>query len=546
MSNAVAAPPAAARSSLLRRLPIVLLLLAALVIAGFWLWQDQDMERVVRVTGTIMTLQALIALLALWVLLLSGWRWWVRLAVLILVPLIVAAAGVASIRKVEFTGDMVPFVEFRWQPTREDILEASRRQQAGGPPLTAPMLQAKPSDYPEYRGTLRDGIVHGPLLARDWTLSPPRKLWRQPVGGGYASFAVVGNVAVTIEQRRDKEAVVCYDTATGRERWIHAYDADFSERMGGEGPRATPTIKDGDVYSLGATGMLVCLDAATGKPKWSVNILKKDENSEENINVQWGMSGSPLVYDKVVVVNPGKQSPATAGKALVVYDRTTGQPVWSAGDTQAGYSSPMLATLAGQRLVLLFDGKELGGYDAAKGTKLWHHPWKTDFDINVAQPVVLPGDRVFISSGYGKGCAMLKTSDAGGQWSVKELWKNTLMRCRFTSPVEYKGHLYGLDEGILACLDAETGKRTWKDGRYGNGQLLLSDGLLVILSEEGDLALVEAKPDAYQELGRMSALKGRTWNHLALADGKAYVRNHLEMACYDLTETKTDRGQDWP
>ena len=163
-------------------------------------------------------------------------------------------------------------------------------------------------------------------------------MWRQPVGGGYASFAVAGDLAVTIEQRRDQEAVVGYDVATGHERWTYSYPAHFVERLGGPGPRATPTIRDGDVYSLGATGVLACLKAATGELKWSVNIL------DGQPNVAWAMSGSPLVYDRFVVVNPGAQTAANQGKAVVAYDRETGKPVWRAGSARAGYSSPMLVT----------------------------------------------------------------------------------------------------------------------------------------------------------------------------------------------------------
>ncbi len=310
----------------------------------------------------------------------------------------------------------------------------------------------------------------------------------------------------------------------------YAYPAHFSETLGGEGPRSTPTISKGEVFSLGATGMLDCLNGSTGEPKWSVNIL------EGNANIIWGMAGSPLVYDRVVVVNPGAQNKSTSGKALVAYDRSTGKPVWSAGDRRAGYSSPMLATIAGTRQIVLFDGQGLGGYDAKTGKELWQFKWDETLNgINVAQPLILENDRVFISSGYGIGCALVQVSRSGDQWSASQVWKNKAMRCRFNNPVVYKGDIYGLDEGLLVCLDPKTGQRKWREGRYGHGQLLLSGDLLVILSETGQLALVEANPQRYRELGRFPAIEGKTWNYLALMDGKAFVRNHLEMACYDLT-----------
>jgi outer membrane protein assembly factor BamB len=336
---------------------------------------------------------------------------------------------------------------------------------------------------------------------------------------------IVGDVLVTIEQRRDNEAVVRYDAATGKEIWAYEYPAHFQETLGGPGPRATPTIADGEVFSLGATGHLACLDGATGKMKWTVNIL------DDNDNIQWAMSGSPLVYDDLVVVNPGAQRSSAKGRALIAYDRKTGKQVWAAGDTRAGYSSPMLATLAGKRQVVMFDAAEVAGYDAKTGEKIWNVPFETYQGINVAQPILYDDDRVFISAGYDHGSAMIQI-DASGK--PKELWKTRKLRSKFSNPVAHAGHIYGLDDGILVCLDEKTGQLKWKGERYGHGQVLLADGLLVILSEQGDLAIVEATPDESRQLGRLSAIKGRTWNYHALAAGRVYVRNDQEMAALDL------------
>jgi outer membrane protein assembly factor BamB len=351
----------------------------------------------------------------------------------------------------------------------------------------------------------------------------------------------VGKVAVTLEQRGDNEAVVCFDTPTGRERWQFGYPAHFSERLGGDGPRATPTISQGDIFSLGATGMLVCLNGSTGDPKWSVNIL------EGNRNVIWGMAGSPLVYDEVVVVNPGAQTETASGKALVAYDRRTGKPVWSAGRWRAGYSSPMLAKIAGVRQILLLDGEALGGFDSKTGKELWQFKWDETLNgINVAQPLVLEDDRVFISSGYGIGCAVVQVTRSGDRWSATQVWKNKMMRCRFSSPVVSKGYIYGLDEGFLVCLDPTTGQRKWRQGRFGHGQMLLWGDLLAILSEMGEIVFVHAKAEGYQELKRFPALDGKTWNYLCLAQGgMLFVRNHLEMACYRLLPNEGSWGNDW-
>jgi outer membrane protein assembly factor BamB len=197
----------------------------------------------------------------------------------------------------------------------------------------------------------------------------------------------------------------------------------------------------------------------------------------------------------------------------------------------------MLATLAGVRQIVLFDGEQVAGYATVDGKLLWAQKWTTMNGINVAQPLILPGDRVFISSSYQVGCTLLQVALTADKWSVERLWpkENLNMRCKFTSPVAYNGYIYGLDDGILACLDPETGTRKWRDGRFGHGQLLLTEDLLLILSETGKLALVQATPEGFHQLGVIPVFSDRTWNYLALADGMAFLRNEREMACYDLT-----------
>jgi outer membrane protein assembly factor BamB len=506
--------------------PGVVLAVSALGLTTLWAWPSEELEPATRVLVTQSAIALTVFILVLWGVIFTPYR----REILTGTALVVVALAV-SIGRVGCTGDMLLQVAWRWQKSGADRLEAHRAAQVNGErPAAVAVTALQPTDFPEYRGRNRDGIVTGPRVKQDWKANPPTPVWRHPVGGGHAGFAVAGNAAVTIEQRRDDEAVVCYDTATGQERWVHAYPAHFTELMGGEGPRATPTIADDAVYSLGAAGTLVCLDLASGHARWSVNILDGNEN------VRWGKSGSPLVYDRVVVLNPGAQTEASKGKALVALDRRTGKIVWQAGNTQAGYSSPMLATLGGRRQILLLDGEVLAGYDADGGSELWHYPWPTQNGINVAQPLVLSGDRVFVSAAYGAGCAMLHITETAGEWQVKQLWGNKLLRCKFTSPVAHQGYIYGLDEGILACVDQQSGARKWRDGRYGHGQMLLVNGMLLILSETGKLVLVEATPQGCHELASMPALDGKTWNYPAVAGGRAYVRNAEEMACYDLTD----------
>jgi outer membrane protein assembly factor BamB len=522
-------------------LPRIVVIIGVPWVAALWLWPGLDGG--IRFIGTVGVIELVILLMGIWLFGFSGYPWLWRLSLFFIPLILLVAVGGALIQEVHFTGDMTPVFHFRWessQAEREAQLEEHRRGQ-GNVATLGPIeaVAGNPLDFPEYRGRNRDGIVSGPPLARDWKAHPPRQLWRQPIGGGYAGFAVAGNAAVTIEQRRDQEAVVCYDAQTGHERWVYPYPAHFKEFMGGPGPRATPTVAGGDVYSLGATGRLVCLDLQSGQEKWQANIL------ENNDNLHWAMSGSPLVYDQFVVVSPGVQRESAAGHGAIAYNRATGYLVWSAGNAKGAYSSPMLATLAGERQLLVFDAEGLAGYDPSTGKELWRYEWRTYQDINVAQPVVLEGDRVFISSGYDHGCDLIQISKVNGQWGKPQsVWPNLspnpAMRCKFSNPVFYQGHIYGLDERNrvkLVCLEAETGKQKWSGGEYGHGQLLLTGDLLVILAETGKLALVEANPEQFHELASFQALKGeKAWNYPALAGGKIFLRNHEEMACYDLAQ----------
>jgi outer membrane protein assembly factor BamB len=515
-------------------LPRLLGIILVIDLGFIWLVPAEDFEGGMRMVAAVGSLLMFYLLFSLWLFIFSGYRWKWRWAIFLMIPLVVVGTAVALFQRVDFTGDMTPVPRFRWEESireRQANLQTHREEQAKSGKPSISLVSQSETDFPEYRGRKRDGIVTGSSLS-GFDKSKIREIWRQPCGGGYASFAIAGQGAVTIEQRGGEEVVVCYETATGKECWTYSYPAHFKETMGGPGPRATPTIVDGDVYSLGATGVLARLDGNTGKEKWKVNIL------ENNNNIMWGMSGSPLVFDNVVVVNPGRQRESADGRAVIAYDRETGKEVWTVGGTQAAYASPMLATMAGRRQILIFDAVGLAGYDAAKGEPLWDYPWKTMNDINVAQPVILPDDRVFISSGYGHGCAMLKISEVNGQFSVNAVWPitpNPSMYCKFSNPVFYQGYLYGLDEGRIVCVDAEKGKRQWKEKDYGHGQLLLAGDKLVILAETGELTIVAADPKAFRELGKIKVLKGeKTWNYPAMVGNRVFVRNHIEMACYEL------------
>jgi len=379
--------------------------------------------------------------------------------------------------------------------------------------------------WPDFRGRNRDGRSSEPIRL-DWPPDGLPRLWKQPIGLGYASFVVAGGRAFTIEQRRSQEVIGAYDTATGRELWTSSWDGEFAESMGGNGPRATPTYHQGRLYALGALGEFRSLDAETGRLIWRKNIL--DDNSATNLD--WGMAASPLIVGDAVVVLPGGRN----GKSVVAYNKDTGARLWSALDDQQAYTAPMLVTLGGVEQILVVTATRALGLNTNGSRVLWEYPWSTFSGINVAQPVLLDDRRVFLSAGYDHGAALIEIVNDAGRWSVRNLWENNRMKNKFTSSVLLNGYLYGLDESILACVEAETGQLKWKAGRYGYGQVMLASDHLVVLTEDGDLVLVKATPDRHDEIARFPAIEGKTWNHPVVADGRLFVRNIREMAAFDI------------
>jgi outer membrane protein assembly factor BamB len=418
-------------------------------------------------------------------------------------------------------------------------LERNRAGQAAAPivPVAArpaPQETSNPARVPAagvywtaFRGAQRDGRYdQGPVRAV-WPAKGLPLVWRQPVGGGYASFAIANGRAFTIEQRRRQEVATAYDLATGREIWAHGWDGEFQESLGGDGPRSTPTWDEGRVYALGAVGELRCLDAATGRKIWSRNILS-DNHAE---NLQWGMAASPLIVDDKVIVLPG----GTSGESIAAYNKLTGEPVWKALNDQQAYTSPMLVTLAGKRQILVVSARRVMGVTVDNGAVLWEYPWVTDYEINSAQPIVIGANRVFVSAGYGHGSALLEIGASGERFQAREIWANNRMKNRFSSSVLFDGNIYGFDEAIFGCINAGTGELKWKGGRYGYGQVVLAGSNLVVTTEDGELALVKPTPERHQELSRFPALSGKTWNHPAISDGLLLVRNETEMACFRLS-----------
>ena len=413
------------------------------------------------------------------------------------------------------------------QPSPNAVASNNANSNESRPAPVAGAARSTRSYWTNYRGPARDGRYDESQIRTNWPAEGLPLLWKQPIGGGYASFVIAEGIAFTIEQRRSQEIVAAYDLETGRELWTHGTDAEFRESMGGDGPRATPTWEAGRLWALGAEGDLRCFDARTGKLNWSKNILKDNGAS----NLQWGMSGAPLIVDDKVVVLPGGRS----GKSVAAYNKLTGAPVWKSLNDAQAYVSPMLVTLGGKRQILVETANRVVGLAPEDGALLWETSWNTDMGINCSQPIVIDANRIFLSSGYGKGAALVEVSSTGDGLTARKVWENSSMKNKFNSSVLHEGNVYGLDEGILTCVDAKTGDRRWKGGRYGYGQLILANGHLIVITDTGELVLVKAAPDKHTEVARFAAIEGKTWNYPAIADGRLLVRNQTQMACFDLS-----------
>lgn len=502
---------------------LVILALAVAAGIGIRLWPKTSFQEKNIATAQVVIVSFFLGLL--WVLFFSRLKWRVRLAVFGgVVSLIALTAGLFKIHGV--TGDLLPILEWRWK--QPDSIAMPVGQPTPPASRATPLLQTT-NDFPQFLGPQRNAQVAGPTLARDWKAQPPQKLWSQPIGAAWSGFAVLGNYAVTQEQRGEEEMVVAYDLQTGKVLWSHADKAKYNTIIAGEGPRATPTIVSNRVYTLGATGILNCLDLETGARIWTKDIIKDNQATVNG----WGVSGSPLVIDQLVVVNAGGPN----GRSLVAYDTATGAFVWGGGDAGADYSSPLPATLAGVRQILIFSSR-VAAHDVTSGKVLWEYPWPGGHP-HIAVPVMLPGDRVLISSGYGTGSELLQIKQAAdGKWSATRIWKSIRLKAKFTNVVYRDGFIYGLDDGILVCLDAADGTLKWKEGRYGHGQVILTGSLLLVTAENGDMVLVEPVPEEHRELTRFTALHGKTWNPPALAGEYLVVRNDKEAACYRLPIAK--------
>jgi len=411
-------------------------------------------------------------------------------------------------------------------PAGEKPLDAARAPAATKTP-TGPAMSERGFtrvEWPGFRGPDRNSVIRGVQIATDWSQSPPVQTWRRPIGPGWSSFAVNGNLVYTQEQRGGDEVVSCYKLSTGEAVWRHRDATRFWESNAGAGPRGTPTLSNGRVYALGATGILNVLNATTGAVVWS-------RNAATDVKAKipfWGISSSPLVVDDVVIV--------AAGGKLAGYDVATGTPRWSGVGSGLSYSSPHLATIDGVQQVLFMSGPGTTSVAPKTGKVLWEHAWPGGA---IVQPALTEDGGILvhtISMNGGLGMRRLAVARGAGGWTAAERWTSIGLKPYFNDFVVHKGHAYGFDGNILSCIDVADGTRKWKGGRYGNGQLVLlaDQDVLLVLSEEGELALVKATPDQFTEVARVPALEGKTWNHPVVVRDVLLVRNDHEMVAFRL------------
>ena len=441
-----------------------------------------------------------------------------------------------------FTGTMVPTFRSRARAIPEPVLDdlAGLEGPDGQTREPIDLTLTSASDFPGFLGPQRDGSVRGVRLARSWSESPPVELWRRPVGAGWSGFASVNGVAVTLEQREGSQVAVAYGVADGEVLWSNAWQGRFDHLLGGLGPRSTPTVAEGQVILLGAHGRLRSLSGETGQVSWEVDLLEAFgiTPEDESGTIQYGRSNSPLVLGDQVIVPVGGPTEGPQ-HGLVSFDLETGNVNWKGPAYQPSFASPTVARLLGEEVLLVVNEDTVTAHRIADGTLLWEHPWPgvTSANANVSQAHGLEGDRVLVSKGYGQGSEMFQVyRDDQGQQRTRTLWASRrALRTKLTNLVRHGEYAYGLSDGILECVELSSGERIWRSGRYGHGQILLVEDLLLVMGEMGTLYLVEPDPETPDlVLGELDLLEGKCWNHLCVTGNVALLRSDTEAVALEL------------
>lgn len=386
------------------------------------------------------------------------------------------------------------------------------------------------SDWPQWLGPNRSGISAETGLLKSWLATGPKILWRIPLGEGFSGVSISQGRVYTLFSQSNDEFVVCLDAATGKETWRVRSDSTF-KNANGNGPRSTPTVDNEVVYALGARGKLYALQIANGKKIWSHDLEKEFKTSGPSDE---GFSTSPLIESNLLLIEAGGRE----GNAFIAFNKQNGAVVWKAESDRAAFASPIAITVNGVRQIVFFSATGAIAISPSNGNVFWRLPWKTEGNVNAATPLFIPPDRIFISSGYGVGAALLRINAGNAAARIEEIWKSKVMQSKYTSSILQGDYLYGFDGGTLKCIDWNTGTEKWKQRGFGVGTLIYADGHLIVLGDKGKLALVEAAPNGYKEKAVAEILNGMCITVPALAGGKLYVRNTKELVCLDMFEAK--------
>jgi outer membrane protein assembly factor BamB len=475
-------------------------------------------------------------------------RLWRYLAGVIVISCIGVAAYAFNVERVDFGGSMVPArMQFDLgansmvvitQP--EFRISFQRPEKIGELKLEKAEVSLAGTDtwaFPQFLGPDGRNYLPDTEINEDWSV-PPEELWSIPIGLGWSGFAAKNGFAVTLEQRDEDEFVTCYRISDGSAVWATPTKARHDNDIpGGIGPRSTPSIsEDGRVYALGGTGILRCLRGEDGMLVWEQDLIELagSNKTADRAAVKWGRANSPLILNDICIAPLGGMNDETV--SLVALDRLSGEVKWKQGTSQISYATPVLGELHGELIVLVTNESSVSGHDAETGEELWQFPWdgSSSSSANNTNPVVLPGNRVLISKGYGVGAAVWQINLAGGKWSAEQDWSARVLRTKFTNPIVKDGYGYGLSDGILECVRLEDGKRMWKRGRYGHGQTLGVGKHILVMAENGEVALVQLQPKEFEEVASFAALDAKTWNNVCVYGDKLLVRNAEEARCYQL------------
>lgn len=453
-------------------------------------------------------------------------------------PIVCGLLFMAAFRMERVDGELIPHFALRWKsPTALPKLDSSSADDQ------RVLFEPRSTDWPQLLGQNRDSHLHRISIESDWQNRPPKLLWKQAIGEGWSGVSVRGDVGITMEQRDQEEWVSAYDLRDGSLVWKHAIACRHFDSLGGLGPRSTPAISGDRVYACSAVTEVVCLELKTGSLVWSKDLdqLANVNHKELEEDLLYGRSGSPLVLESTVVVPLGGSQKASC--SLIALDLQTGEERWRAGDKQISFASPQLAELAGVPQIIYPTKKNLLSLDPASGRELWSLSYEGSGEApNVAQPITLDANTLFISKGYGVGarivtvnCNGVTTDAQQAKWEATVLKENrTVLRTKFTSPVLHNGHVYGLSDGILECVDVSTLKRKWKQGRYHHGHVLLLENCLLVSAEDGRAVLVASDPNQYRELAQLEVIGGVTWNPPTVSGNRLILRNSSELACLEL------------